>query len=145
MNRPFTTFELSLRKVGDSNPRYGKPARQFSKLVVSATHPTFLVEFVYQIKQASFSIAVAKVRLFSHSTKCFCNYFSEKMHFFCKWLIFNRGIFEDFFVILAISGFLVHLVQKSCIRSVMDFRWVCLFWGKKKAPHCWGAENLYCL
>ena len=31
-----------LRKVGDSNPRYGKPVRQFSKLVVSATHPTFL-------------------------------------------------------------------------------------------------------
>ena len=30
------------RKLGDSNPRYGKPVRQFSKLVVSATHPNFL-------------------------------------------------------------------------------------------------------
>ena len=28
--------------MGDSNPRYGNPARQFSKLVVSATHPNFL-------------------------------------------------------------------------------------------------------
>ena len=29
-----------LRRVGDSNPRYSNPVRQFSKLVVSATHPT---------------------------------------------------------------------------------------------------------
>ena len=32
-----------MRKLGDSNPRYGKPVRQFSKLVVSATHPNFLL------------------------------------------------------------------------------------------------------
>ena len=32
-----------VRKLGDSNPRYGKPVRQFSKLVVSATHPNFLL------------------------------------------------------------------------------------------------------
>ena len=31
-----------MRKLGDSNPRYDKLARQFSKLLVSATHPNFL-------------------------------------------------------------------------------------------------------
>ena len=34
-----------LRKEGDSNPRYPNRVRQFSKLVVSATHPSFLTEF----------------------------------------------------------------------------------------------------
>ena len=33
-----------LRKEGDSNPRYPNRVRQFSKLVVSATHPSFLTE-----------------------------------------------------------------------------------------------------
>ena len=32
------------RKEGDSNPRYPNRVRQFSKLVVSATHPSFLTE-----------------------------------------------------------------------------------------------------
>ncbi len=31
----------ALRKEGDSNPRYPNRVRQFSKLVVSATHPSF--------------------------------------------------------------------------------------------------------
>ena len=30
-----------MRKLGDSNPRYVKHVRQFSKLLVSATHPNF--------------------------------------------------------------------------------------------------------
>ena len=33
-------FRSISRRVGDSNPRYSNPVRQFSKLVVSATHPT---------------------------------------------------------------------------------------------------------
>ena len=32
------------RKEGDSNPRYPNRGRQFSKLVVSATHPSFLTD-----------------------------------------------------------------------------------------------------
>ena len=32
---------IFLRKEGDSNPRYPNRVRQFSKLVVSATHPSF--------------------------------------------------------------------------------------------------------
>ena len=32
------------RKEGDSNPRYPNRVRQFSKLVVSATHPSFLTD-----------------------------------------------------------------------------------------------------
>ena len=41
----FDTFLFrSLRKEGDSNPRYPNRVRQFSKLVVSATHPSFLTD-----------------------------------------------------------------------------------------------------
>ena len=36
-----TLWTLHLRKEGDSNPRYSNPVRQFSKLLVSATHPSF--------------------------------------------------------------------------------------------------------
>ena len=50
-----------MRKLGDSNPRYGKPVRQFSKLVVSATHPNFLVPLC---AVALFLKRGAKVRLF---------------------------------------------------------------------------------
>ena len=40
-----TDFCFLERKEGDSNPRYPNRVRQFSKLVVSATHPSFLTEF----------------------------------------------------------------------------------------------------
>ena len=36
------------RKLGDSNPRYDKLARQFSKLLVSATHPNFHSGLLYR-------------------------------------------------------------------------------------------------
>ncbi len=42
-----------MRKRGDSNPRYGNPVRQFSKLVVSATHPHFLTLRVQKYKTLS--------------------------------------------------------------------------------------------
>ena len=41
--RTFDIFCFS-RKEGDSNPRYPNRVRQFSKLVVSATHPSFLTD-----------------------------------------------------------------------------------------------------
>ncbi len=43
LRRSYIFFSL-LRKEGDSNPRYPNRVRQFSKLVVSATHPSFLTE-----------------------------------------------------------------------------------------------------
>ena len=39
-----STSFCSSRKEGDSNPRYPNRVRQFSKLVVSATHPSFLTD-----------------------------------------------------------------------------------------------------
>ena len=39
-----TDFCFLERKEGDSNPRYPNRVRQFSKLVVSATHPSFLTD-----------------------------------------------------------------------------------------------------
>ena len=94
MNRPTVHFsDDSLRKVGDSNPRYGKPARQFSKLVVSATHPTFLLNSVSE-SQASFSNAGAKILHFFCSTKFFCNFFQE-ICIFSWFFLFLGGIIGD--------------------------------------------------
>ena len=39
--RHLIVYHIHLRKEGDSNPRYPNRVRQFSKLVVSATHPSF--------------------------------------------------------------------------------------------------------
>ncbi len=43
ISRDFSCFWLNLRRrEGDSNPRYPNRIRQFSKLLVSATHPSLL-------------------------------------------------------------------------------------------------------
>ena len=70
-----------LRKEGDSNPRYPNRVRQFSKLVVSATHPSFLTEFsvkewckcrqkklLYKISVAKFFINIKKCRFLAATT-----------------------------------------------------------------------------
>ena len=69
------------RKEGDSNPRYPNRVRQFSKLVVSATHPSFLTEFsvkewckcrqkklLYKISVANFFINIKKCRFLAATT-----------------------------------------------------------------------------
>ena len=95
-----------MRKVGDSNPRYGKPVRQFSKLVVSATHPTFQTYSDYppdtsfvsiniapesafatgilRLYYSRFRIASAKVMIFFHSAKHLIPFLSGnvKKHWF---------------------------------------------------------------
>ena len=66
------------RKEGDSNPRYPTRVRQFSKLVVSATHPSFLTEFSVkewckgmQKKQLS---KISVIKIFTNIEKCpFCS------------------------------------------------------------------------
>ena len=54
-----------MRKVGDSNPRYGKPVRQFSKLVVSATHPTFQTYSDIYLRHLFVSINIAPKSAFA--------------------------------------------------------------------------------
>ena len=81
-------LELRLRKVGDSNPRYGKPARQFSKLVVSATHPTFQSDIV--AKSTSIVLKCGcKDTIFFLFHQIFLQFFSRKVHFFLFFLLFG--------------------------------------------------------
>ena len=68
-------WSLFFAEAGGFEPPVRLPVRQFSKLVVSATHPTFLLDSFLN-HQASFSNAIAKVQLFFGSTKFF-------LYFFC--------------------------------------------------------------
>ena len=103
MNRPTVHFsDDSLRKVGDSNPRYGNPHGSLANCWFQPlTQPSSRKSLPNQ--QASFSNAVAKVLLFSGSTKFFSDYFSIKMHFFCNPLIFRTPFFWLFFFENAVS------------------------------------------
>ena len=103
MNRPTVHFsDDSLRKVGDSNPRYGNPHGSLANCWFQPlTQPSSRKSLPNQ--QASFSNAVAKVLLFSGSTKFFSDYFSIKMHFFCNPLIFRTPFFWLFFFKNAVS------------------------------------------
>ena len=59
------------RKEGDSNPRYKKYVRQFSKLLVSATHPSFQSGLANRVAKHIISNACAKVTVLFCSSKCF--------------------------------------------------------------------------
>ena len=63
-----------LRKEGDSNPRYPNRVRQFSKLVVSATHPSFLTEFSVKEwckgRQKKQLCKISAVKIFNNVEKC---------------------------------------------------------------------------
>ena len=63
-----------LRKEGDSNPRYPNRVRQFSKLVVSATHPSFLTEFSVKEwckgRQKKQLCKISVVKIFTNGEKC---------------------------------------------------------------------------
>gem|GEM_PF-6370664 len=73
-------YNETLRKLGDSNPRYGKPVRQFSKLVVSATHPNFQSPISLLIGALSLKRG-AKVLLFFETTKFFPHFFQKSYSF----------------------------------------------------------------
>ena len=100
MNRPTVHFsDDSLRKVGDSNPRYGNPHGSLANCWFQPlTQPSSRI--LNRINQASFLNASAKVLLFSDSTKSFCNFFSIKMHFLCNSHII-RGCFLSVWWVLS--------------------------------------------
>ena len=90
MNRPTVHFsDDSLRKVGDSNPRYGKPARQFSKLVVSATHPTFQSDIVAKSTSIVLKCGCKDTTFFLFH-QIFLQLFSRKVYFFLFFLLFGE-------------------------------------------------------
>ena len=86
-------FELSLRKVGDSNPRYGNPHVSLANWWFQPlTQPSNRILLPNQ--QASFSNAGAKILHFFCSTKFFCNFFQE-ICIFLWFFLFLRGIIGD--------------------------------------------------
>jgi hypothetical protein len=75
--------------VGDSNPRYGKPARQFSKLVVSATHPTFQSDIVAKSTSIVLKCGCKDTTFFLFH-QIFLQLFSRKVYFFLFFLLLGE-------------------------------------------------------
>ena len=94
MNRPTVHFsDDSLRKVGDSNPRYGNPHGSLANCWFQPlTQPSSRKSLPNQ--QASFSNAGAKILHFFCSTKFFCNFFQE-ICIFSWFFLFLGGIIGD--------------------------------------------------
>ena len=78
------TFQLKTfqRKGRDSNPRY-LSVRRFSRPVQSTTLPPFQY-FKYHSQGVSLDFDVAKVELFSDTSKHFQNFFQKKFIFLYK-------------------------------------------------------------
>ena len=71
-----TTGLLALSaEAGGFEPPVREPVRQFSKLLVSATHPSFLQDLGARNLGVISLIAGAKVRTFSETAKCFADFF----------------------------------------------------------------------
>ena len=81
------------RRKGDSNPRYPNRVRQFSKLLVSATHPSLRDQFRF-----------AKVLTFSQLTK-FYRTFLQKKIFHTNLIRLSTYIYQsNIFYILLLSN-----------------------------------------
>ena len=85
MNRPVVkdcirVLLASLRKLGDSNPRYGNPHGSLANCWFQP-----LTQTSFRVAEAPFPNANAKVRHLFHSSKYFLKYFSErgKLLYFC--------------------------------------------------------------
>ena len=84
MNRPaFQRCALreipSVAEGGGFEPPVREPVRQFSKLLVSATHPSFQKEVLNCNRGVISLIAGAKVHTFSETTKSFHHFFRKKL------------------------------------------------------------------
>ena len=64
---------------GGFEPPVREPVRQFSKLLVSATHPSFLKDLGAVNLGVISLIAGAKVHTFSETSKSFCDFFIKKL------------------------------------------------------------------
>ena len=64
---------------GGFEPPVREPVRQFSKLLVSATHPSFQKDLEAVNLGVISLIAGAKVLQFSETSKSFCNFFRKKL------------------------------------------------------------------
>ena len=97
MNRPTVHFSYdSLRKVGDSNPRYGNPHGSLANCWFQPlTQPSSRI--LNRINQASFLNASAKVLLFFGSTKFLCNFLQKilKKHRILISNLATKPLFQD--------------------------------------------------
>lgn len=75
-----------MRKEGDSNPRYEKFVRQFSKLLVSATHPSF--QSSLPNRQALSLKCGCKVSHLFSSRQIYRNLFSKNLSL-CSFLLID--------------------------------------------------------
>ena len=64
---------------GGFEPPVREPVRQFSKLLVSATHPSFQKDLGAVNLGVISLIAGAKVLQFSETSKCFSEFFRKKL------------------------------------------------------------------
>ena len=127
--------------MGDSNPRYGYPHGSLANCWFQPlTQPSSRKSLPNQ--QASFSNAVAKVLLFSGSTKFFSDYFLIKMHFFCNPLIFRTPFLGFFSSKMPFHGKMPIKVKKrrvgckckTCVKSVCwDYKHILFYEKIKKA------------
>ena len=74
---------MAWRRRGDSNPRYPNRVRQFSKLLVSATHPPLRVFCLTKKHRFSLSKSGAKVQTFSELTKNIFLFLHTKPTYHC--------------------------------------------------------------
>ena len=120
----FAFETCGVRKVGDSNPRYGNPVRQFSKLVVSATHPTFLLEALWgAVTDTLVSNAVQRYGFFSNLASFISIIFQEIFKFICfapfsgtlSWLFGSISVYS--------------CVYSALLRSRVWWRVRCCWWG----------------
>ena len=100
MNRPSWCFfgEIpSVAEGGGFEPPVREPVRQFSKLLVSATHPSFQKDPGVRNLGVISSNAGAKVRLFFQSCKYFVNFFRKKLfegHYLRQLWIEVEGVLQ---------------------------------------------------
>jgi hypothetical protein len=102
MNRPSLAYNLC-GSWGIRTPGTRNCARQFSKLLVSATHPNFQ-SFGSLTSQHSFRNADAKVGIFIVTTKRFAIFFFKNFHFagFASSHHISSLVFQDIVLLLPI-------------------------------------------
>ena len=80
MNRPrCIVWSITPAEGGGFEPPVREPVRQFSKLLVSATHPSFQKDLRVRNLGVISSNAGAKVQPFFQSCKYFANFFQKKL------------------------------------------------------------------
>ena len=121
MNRPSWCFlgEIpSAAEGGGFAPPVREPVRQFSKLLVSATHPSFQKDPEVRNLGVISSNAGAKVQPFFQSCKYFANFFRKKLfkgYDLRQFLIEVEGVLQGVALVYVAHSQIVKL-SVGCVR-----------------------------